>query len=71
MSSIEKNISKINCSMGMTINLGNFESIRFDSSIELVKTDDISSEDLYEHAWNRVRDEVLKKSSEAQCLKNK
>lgn len=51
-------------SLGITKNIGNYESVRIDAGISLEINDEESVDDAYVRAWNAVEAQVDKQISE-------
>lgn len=63
-------VTEVNVSTGMTINIGNYESLRVDASVNIKRDapvgEDASKEesivaDMYEKGWKIVQDQVRDK----------
>lgn len=51
-------MSRIRVAYGLTLNIGNYESIRLDASIEEDVKSGQESRAVFEHAWHQVQMEV-------------
>lgn len=54
-------------SVGITINLGNYESARVDAGIKLPVEDDDKIKDVYKEAWGKALKEVEEQAVEVKA----
>lgn len=60
----EQKQTKIGVSLGLTLNLGNFESFRMDFSLEDYKRPDETVKDAHERVFNFVHRRLMEKAKE-------
>ena len=51
-------IEKVGVNLGLTMNLGNYESARLDAHVELSPEDGDTAESLFKESWRIVREEL-------------
>ena len=64
---MENDSTKINVTLGYTLNLGNFQSLRLDLGIIDSKRDDENIEQAFERVYKFVEDKLTEKVQEAQA----
>lgn len=57
--------TKVNISLGYTLNLGNFQSLRIDLGVEDSKRDGESINDAFDRVYSFVEDKLITKINEA------
>lgn len=57
--------TKVNISLGYTLNLGNFQSLRIDLGVEDSKRDGESINDAFDRVYSFVEDRLITKINEA------
>lgn len=57
--------TKVNVSLGYTLNLGNFQSLRIDLGVEDSKRDGESINDAFDRVYGFVEDKLITKINEA------
>lgn len=62
---MENESTKINVSLGYTLNLGNFQSLRIDLGIEDSKRDGENIEDAFNRVYSFVENKLVAKVNEA------
>ena len=63
---MENNSTKINVTLGYTLNLGNFQSLRLDLGIVDNKREDETTDQAFERVYKFVEDKLTEKIKEAQ-----
>ena len=63
---MENDSTKINVTLGYTLNLGNFQSLRLDLGIVDSKRDGETTNDAFERVYKFVEDKLTEKIKEAQ-----
>jgi len=62
---MENEDTKVNISLGYTLNLGNFQSLRIDLGVEDSKRDGESINDAFDRVYGFVEDKLITKINEA------
>lgn len=62
---MENEITKVTVSLGYTLNLGNFQSLRIDLGVEDSKRDGENTAEAFERVYNFVEDKLSEKVKEA------
>lgn len=62
---MENESTKVNVTLGYTLNLGNFQSLRIDLGIVDSKRDGESTNDAFERVYKFVEDKLTEKIQEA------
>jgi hypothetical protein len=63
---MENNSTKVNVTLGYTLNLGNFQSLRLDLGIVDNKREDETTDQAFERVYKFVEDKLTEKIKEAQ-----
>lgn len=63
---MENDSTKVNVTLGYTLNLGNFQSLRLDLGVIDSKRDGESTEQAFERVYKFVEDKLTEKIKEAQ-----
>jgi hypothetical protein len=63
---MENDSTKVNVTLGYTLNLGNFQSLRLDLGVVDSKQDGESTEQAFERVYKFVEDKLTEKIKEAQ-----
>ena len=58
-------MSKVNVSLGMTLNLGNFQSLRIEVGLEDEKRNNENTAETFERVYKFVEDKLAEKVEEA------
>jgi hypothetical protein len=64
---MENDSTKINVTLGYTLNLGNFQSLRLDLGVIDSKRDGENTEQAFERVYKFVEDKLTEKVQEAQA----
>jgi hypothetical protein len=63
---MENDSTKVNVTLGYTLNLGNFQSLRIDLGVVDSKRDGENTEQAFERVYKFVEDKLTEKIQEAQ-----
>jgi hypothetical protein len=63
---MENENTKISVALGYTLNLGNFQSLRFDFGVVDSRRDDENTEQAFERVYKFVEDKLTEKVKEAE-----
>jgi len=63
---MENNSTKVNVTLGYTLNLGNFQSLRLDLGVIDSKRDGENTEQAFDRVYKFVEDKLTEKIKEAQ-----
>ena len=63
---MENENTKVSIALGYTLNLGNFQSLRFDFGVVDSKRDDENTEQAFERVYKFVEDKLTEKVKEAE-----
>ncbi len=63
---MENENTKVSVALGYTLNLGNFQSLRFDFGVVDSKRDDENTEQAFERVYKFVEDKLTEKVKEAE-----
>ena len=63
---MENNSTKVNVTLGYTLNLGNFQSLRLDLGVVDNKREDETTDQAFERVYKFVEDKLTAKIKEAQ-----
>ncbi len=63
---MENDSTKVNVTLGYTLNLGNFQSLRLDLGVVDSKRGDETTEQAFERVYKFVEDKLTEKIKEAQ-----
>jgi len=64
---MENDSTKVNVTLGYTLNLGNFQSLRIDLGVIDSKRDGENTEQAFERVYKFVEDKLTEKIQEAQA----
>ena len=64
---MENENTKVSVALGYTLNLGNFQSLRFDFGVVDSKRDDENTEQAFERIYKFVEDKLTEKVKEAEA----
>jgi hypothetical protein len=63
---MENDLTKVNVTLGYTLNLGNFQSLRLDLGVIDSKRDGETTEQAFDRVYKFVEDKLTEKIKEAQ-----
>jgi len=67
---MENETTKVNVTLGYTLNLGNFQSLRLDLGVTDSKRDGENTEQAFERVYKFVEDKLTEKINEAKAELN-